>query len=469
MVKHWDLKVQIAVLFFGYGSMAYLALFYDQVMKFTPVQIGMLTSLSPVISFFVAPQFMFIADKYGWHKRMLIGCAVVSSVAAMMYILLRDDPNINYGQLLISTPYLLTVAVSLFYAIPFCAISPLMDTMVLGKLKQRSGKMDEIDQKQLYGKQRWVGSITYGLSAFIMGYIYNVLPRMSVTFIGWTVLVGGVFVATLFIPDQNEQVDYNNSKADKLALQKLNNNDTLDVEKSALIMKPLDEGDLPLDIELSVNEIKPTFLQSVRALSENSEMVLFWAFALVQGLGQSVVNNFLNIMLVQRLNASDTILAFGSLNRVILEAPFFFFNGAVQVLILKCLGLQNVKATEASKWVMILSMMILCFRTLMYALLSFFTLSPYIDLAIELLHGVMYATFYGSAVQAAASLAPKQYQGTSQGIFSAIYSGLGPFVGSILGGYIYNQFGSGWMFLLCSLLCFVTASTYALNVIRNRV
>ncbi|KAI3651115.1 hypothetical protein MP228_004596 [Amoeboaphelidium protococcarum] len=454
----------MGALFFGYGSMTYLSLFYDQIMLFSPLQIGILTSLPPIISFLIAPQFMFIADKYNWHRNMMVFCSVASAVATMMFLLLRPTPDMGGAEDFLSASFLLTVAVTLSYAIPWCAIAPLIDMSVLTKLKQRCGDMDEKEQKKLYGKQRWVGSITYGLSAFIMGYLYGIFPRMSAIFVSWTVSVGVLFVGGLYMPQNSTHTP----NAKLVLIQSSDQNSDKDIEKSATMESEITDDDVQSQDSSASSQGKASFIQSVRILSGNSDLVLFWAFAFVQGLCQSVVNNFLNIMLVERLNAGATILAVGSLNRVLLEAPFFFFNGPVQILILKCLGLQNVKPAEASKWVMICSQIILGFRTLMYALLSFFTLNPYIDLGIELLHGAMYANFYGNAVQAAAALAPKEYQGTSQGIFSSIYCGLGPFVGSILGGYIYNSIGSGWMFLICSILCVISSSTYAYKIVRGR-
>ena len=79
--------------------------------------------------------------------------------------------------------------------------------------------------------------------------------------------------------------------------------------------------------------------------------------------------------------------------------------------------------------------------------------------------GIIYAIFYSSAVQIASKTAPDHLQGMSQGIFTAVYSGIGQFVGSIVGGYLFDALGPPYLFSITSILTIFGVLMYCADIV----
>jgi MFS family permease len=195
----------------------------------------------------------------------------------------------------------------------------------------------------------------------------------------------------------------------------------------------------------------------------------FWLMTFVQGSANSLINNYLFLMLTEELHAPSEVLGWTSLTRVLLEIPFFVWSGTLsnQIQRLFTRG-SSAESQNDARWMLVFAVALTALRVGLYTLMSIFKWNPIIDVFIELLHGIIYATFYASAVQIAAVSAPAHLQATSQGIYAAIFSGFGATFGNFFGGIIYNYLGPSTLFAMTFVLCSGSALLYSFYIKFSR-
>ncbi len=83
-------------------------------------------------------------------------------------------------------------------------------------------------------------------------------------------------------------------------------------------------------------------------------------------------------------------------------------------------------------------------------------------IAVYLLHGVSYSGMWLAGVAFANRLAPPGLGATAQGLFNAVFNGLGFFGGSIFGGLLYDRYGGANLFFWCGLLALLALFLFLL-------
>jgi PPP family 3-phenylpropionic acid transporter len=145
MRKFWPFTFNFLI----YASIAsvlpFIVLYY-QGLGFTGTQIGLLTGITPLITFFSAPLWTSLADATHRHRLILSLALLGGMIALLIYPLL--------GAFL---PVLLIAVLLYFFLAP---ITPFADSATLVMLA---------DEKDMYGRIRLGGTIGYGLAAFIAG------------------------------------------------------------------------------------------------------------------------------------------------------------------------------------------------------------------------------------------------------------------------------------------------------------
>jgi MFS transporter, PPP family, 3-phenylpropionic acid transporter len=81
-------------------------------------------------------------------------------------------------------------------------------------------------------------------------------------------------------------------------------------------------------------------------------------------------------------------------------------------------------------------------------------------LAIQLLHGVTFATFYLSSMVILDGMVPPGLRATGQGMYSALTFGLGSFLGGVISGLLFDQWGMAVLFRLSSLMALLALWLY---------
>lgn len=145
MRKIWPFAFNL-FLFAGVASLSPFIVLYYQELGFTGVQIGVLTGITPLITFFSAPIWTGFADAKRRH-RFLMSIAILGAVAALVVYPLLDS---------FVSVLLIAIALNVFTA----PITPFADSATMFMLA---------DRKDMYGRIRLGGTIGYGLAASIAG------------------------------------------------------------------------------------------------------------------------------------------------------------------------------------------------------------------------------------------------------------------------------------------------------------
>jgi PPP family 3-phenylpropionic acid transporter len=149
---------------------------YFQELGFTGAQIGLITGITPLITFFIAPLWSGIADATGRH-RLIMSIAILGGAASLSVYPFLDT----------FVPVLLIAILVNFFLSP---VVPFADSATMYMLA---------DKKEMYGRIRLGGTIGYGLAAAIAG---GLVQNYSLKLAFWgsaVLLILSLFVSQKFV------------------------------------------------------------------------------------------------------------------------------------------------------------------------------------------------------------------------------------------------------------------------------
>ncbi len=149
---------------------------YFQRLGFSGAQIGILTGITPLVTFFAAPLWSALADATRRH-RLILGLAILLGIAML----------IVYPLLSTFVPILV---IAIFINTFFAPVSAFADSATMYMLA---------DKKELYGRVRVGGSIGYGLAAAVAG---TVVQNFGLRYAFWG--CAGLFFLNFFISQKLE-------------------------------------------------------------------------------------------------------------------------------------------------------------------------------------------------------------------------------------------------------------------------
>jgi len=145
MNKRWPFTLNIFLFAAGASVLPFMVLYYQE-LGFTGAQIGLITGITPLIIFFIAPLWAGIADSTGRHRLILSIAILGSAVSLFVFPFLSTFPTV----------LLIAIVLNLFLA----PVVPFVDSATMFMLG---------DKKEMYGRIRLGGTIGYGLAAPIAG------------------------------------------------------------------------------------------------------------------------------------------------------------------------------------------------------------------------------------------------------------------------------------------------------------
>ncbi len=134
--------------------MPFIGAYYAQ-QGITPLQIGILTSIGPVVSILIQPLWAYISDRTGRHRRVLIIVSIGSGTAILSYL-----AHVSFGAFVVAT--LLLTAFN-------TAILPLSDALVTNLAAKLEANFAHI---------RMGGTIGFAVTALILGNFLKSRPSL---------------------------------------------------------------------------------------------------------------------------------------------------------------------------------------------------------------------------------------------------------------------------------------------------
>ena len=338
------------ILFAGFAFVSPFIVLYYQDLGFTGTQIGLLTGITPLITFFSAPLWTGLADMKKRHRFIMsiaiLGGAIVLSIFPLLSIFL---------------PILLIAILLNIFLSP---ISPLADSATMFMLD---------DKKELYSRIRLGGTIGFGLTAPLAGALVQGYG-LKYAFWGCAIL----FVFSLII---SQKLVYDQSTTDTPAIS------------------------------------------NVQALLKNPRWVLFLTLAFAAGTSMAAFNNYL-YPYMKELGAVESTMGLAILVGMGSEIPALFFCNRL-IKRFKSYGL------------LVLTMVAIGLRMVLFAAVG----TPILVLVIQLLNGLTIPTMWVAGVSYADENAPPGMRTTAQGLFNAMFFGIGMAVGGFVGGPLLESMG----------------------------
>ena len=171
MRKLWPFTFNILLFASAACVLPFLVLYYQE-LGFTGAQIGLITGITPLITFFIAPLWSGIADATGRH-RLKMSLAILGGAAALSVYPFLDT----------IVPVLLIAILVNFFLAP---VVPFADSATMYMLA---------DKKEMYGRSRLGGTIGFGWAAAIAGGIVQNYS-LKLAFLGSAVLLVLSFVVS---------------------------------------------------------------------------------------------------------------------------------------------------------------------------------------------------------------------------------------------------------------------------------
>lgn len=83
-------------------------------------------------------------------------------------------------------------------------------------------------------------------------------------------------------------------------------------------------------------------------------------------------------------------------------------------------------------------------------------------LFLEIFHGITFGLVWSAAVHIASESCPVGMESTMQSLLDITYNGIGPAIGSIIGGYLFDTIGSAQTFLIFCAVCMMSLGLFAM-------
>jgi len=175
MKKIWPFSFNFIIFASTAFFSPFLVLYYQR-LGFSGTQIGLLTGITPMVTFFVAPLWSAIADATNRH-RLLLSLAILLGIAMLIVFPLVS----TFAPILI-----VAILLNAFFA----PVSAFADSATMYMLA---------DQRELYGRVRIGGTIGYGLAAAVSG---TIVQNYGLKFAFWG--CAGLFFMNFFIGQKLE-------------------------------------------------------------------------------------------------------------------------------------------------------------------------------------------------------------------------------------------------------------------------
>eukprot|EP00743_Colponemidia_sp_Colp-15_P008291 GILK01009000.1.p1 GENE.GILK01009000.1~~GILK01009000.1.p1 ORF type:complete len:467 (+),score=67.58 GILK01009000.1:137-1537(+) len=178
----------------------------------------------------------------------------------------------------------------------------------------------------------------------------------------------------------------------------------------------------------------------------STQFVLFLLHVLIVSMGLTFINLYLFIFMLEDLHASTSLIGW-AVTCTVLGEPIIF------------VGAKPLLQRVGVRVMVVSAQLLLVLRLVAYA----FIRDDVAVLPVQLLHGVIFALFWAAAVAHVNAIAPVRREATAIAVLSAVYGGVGPALGSAVGGWIYHAWGPRFLFMVGGLGVLLSAVIFLLT------
>ena len=351
----------------------------------SPLQIGILQGMGPLLSFFAIPLWGLLADWIQSRKQVYL---LTNTCGSMALLSLSVLPH-NFGWILACVSLM-----SLFRS------SGVLDAFCLDYLGET--------HRGMYGTIRLWTSISWGLGALIMGYMTDAFGFEGNFCLYGIMMALKLLAVTFGLPARSKSEQARHEER----IRRSNDNQTTTT----------------IGEEPSSN--RPDLAILFQALFQYP--VLIWLLEVsIVGCGMAIVESFLFVYLEQDLEASTKLCGATVAVTVIFELPIFHYSNQL----LEHMGHDALFTTALIAYIL---------RVFGYTYLTTGTVDWV--LALEALHGVTFACMWIASIDFSSAAAPAEWSTTFQTLLSACFGCFGYVVGGIAGGWVMQTYSANVLF-----------------------
>lgn len=393
-------------------------------------QYGYIMAVMALVSFAFMTVWGTLADALGRHRLVLsfLCFALVASFELTALVAKVASPTARF--------YLSGLVMGL-HAFFSCGLMPLTDHITLRLLSDRPGF-----SKDLYGRQRLWGTISYAGTNWIVGWFGQRYTVACVLYL-WPIF-SFICIVTLFIlaPSDSpkplsEFLSFLRRKPSSGTTKDMSEADGKEPKGSIVDLAS------PHPAVTGQTQQSP-FLQLLT--NGNYLFLLFVVF--MTGSARAVMTHFLSKYWQEKMGFDDTQTSNAANFGVIMEVIIFFFGP----WLLRIFGIY---------WLLIFGQLAMVVRCWAYVQIP--ASKDYLRLVylVELLKGVAFGFTQASGVKLASEVAPKGLEATAQALYTSIYSQLPAVITALVGGHAYKM-----THLLFQITAIVSTAALVLFVIK---
>lgn len=204
-------------------------------------------------------------------------------------------------------------------------------------------------------------------------------------------------------------------------------------------------------MRIDAGKLGTSFSAGLKQLLRNADLTIFLlaVFLGMVGYGANITYLFLRL---EEVGASRSLLGFALSVGTIGELPFLLFSSRL----LRRVG------TRGTLICSLLAMVVMLFG-------DAFARAPWVVIALQLLHGTAFSGMTVAGVAYADEVAPPGMGATAQGMFYAVFSGIGIGLGSLTSSIMREHWGSNIMFQVAGLVALLGLILFLLAGQRRSV
>ena len=327
-----------------------------------------------------------LADRLGRHRLVLALLGIAASGSFELLLVKFESATWNY-----------------WYAIGVCAVFggilggllPLADYQTLQLLTRKFNA-----DRSFYGRQRMMGTVSYGLTTLLIGYLSDWLGATVIFYL--FPIFSAIFVVSLLLfgyPDAGRP-------------------------KEETVPSTKAEGD---SVQATAAPISVFF--------RDRHFLFFLLVVFVTGCGRQVLQIYLPPFLKGTLKMNNSQAGYAVVSSTIFSIIFLFFGS-------------TLLARLGASLMLFLGMVTMGIRLGCYIFVPHAPSSAWLVYCIELLNGVAFSFTHLAGVSIAADFAPAGRAATSQAIYTSFYMQLPAVLVAFAGGRIFKAYGGvkffGW-------------------------